>query len=220
MIRTNYAAYGAPFFRKLSDDQLQRIHAASLEILERTGAVLYDEEAVELFRKAGADISDGNRVRIPSYLVQWALDTAPKRIVLCDRNGNRVMPMEAYNVFFGPGSDCPNVIDLETGEHRQALLQDVRDGVRLCDALPNIDFIMSFCMAQDVEPGVLDRYQMREILVNSTKPSMFVTPEFDGMADVVEMARVVAGGGTRCRSCCTSRRSGCRSATCPSCCAA
>ena len=194
MIRTNYAAYGAPFFRKLSDDQLQRIHAASLEILERTGAVLYDEEAVELFRKAGADISDGNRVRIPSYLVQWALDTAPKRIVLCDRNGNRVMPMEAYNVFFGPGSDCPNVIDLETGEHRQALLQDVRDGVRLCDALPNIDFIMSFCMAQDVEPGVLDRYQMREILVNSTKPSMFVTPEFDGMADVVEMARVVAGG--------------------------
>lgn len=199
MLRTHYAAYQAPFFRKLSDDQLGRIHAASLEILERTGVELHDEEAVTLLKRAGADVSDGNRVRIPSYLVTWALNTAPKRIVLCDRSGNRVMPLEGYNVFYGPGSDCPNVIDLETGEHRPARLEDVRSGVRLCDALPNIDFVMSFCMAQDVKPEVLDRYQMREILVNSTKPSMFVTPEFDGTVDAVEMARAVAGGADALR---------------------
>lgn len=199
MIRTHEATYHAPFFRKLSDDQLRRIHAASLEILERTGARLYDQEAVDLFKKAGADIEDGNRVRIPSWLVEWGLNTAPKRIVLCDRNGNRVMPLEGYNVFYGPGSDCPNVIDLDTGERRPATLEDMRQGVRLCDALPNIDFVMSFCMAHDVEPQVLDRYQMREILANTTKPSMFVTTEFDGTVDAVEMARIVAGGADALR---------------------
>ncbi len=194
MIRVNQTALEAPTFRKLSDDQLARIHAASLEILERTGARLHDEEAVALFEKAGADVTDGNLVRIPSYLVEWALRTAPKTIALCSRDGSRAMRLEGHNVYYGPGSDCPNVIDLETGERRTARLADVRNGVRLCDALPNIDFIMSFCMAQDVPQEVSDRYQMREILLNSTKPSMFVTLSMAGARDAVDMARAVAGG--------------------------
>ncbi len=194
MIQTNYAAYGAPFFRKLSDDQIRRIHFASLEILERTGVRLYEEESLELLKKAGVQVLDGNRVRIPNHLVEWALNTAPKKITLCDRNGNRVMPMEGYNVLYGPGSDCPNVIDLDTGERRPGTLEDVRNGIRLCDALPNIDFIMSFCMAHDVNQEALDRYQMREILMNTTKPSMFVTTGFEGAVDAFEMAAIVAGG--------------------------
>jgi trimethylamine--corrinoid protein Co-methyltransferase len=200
MLQTHYATYHAPFFRKLSDDQLKRIHAASLEILERTGVRLYEQEALDLLKKAGVPAADGNLVRIPAYLVEWALRSAPKRIVLCDRNGRRVMPLEGYNVFYGPGSDCPNVIDLETGERRPGTLADVRNGVRLCDALPNIDFIMSFCMANDVDQATMDRYQMREILVNSTKPSMFVTPGFDGAVDAVEMATIVAGGAEALRN--------------------
>jgi trimethylamine--corrinoid protein Co-methyltransferase len=199
MIRVNQTALEAPIFRKLSDDQLARIHAASLEILERTGARLHDGEAVALFEKAGADVTDGNLVRIPSYLVEWALRTAPKTITLCSRDGSRAMHLEGHNVYYGPGSDCPNVIDLETGERRLARLADVRNGVRLCDALPNIDFIMSFCMAQDVPQEVSDRYQMREILLNSTKPSMFVTLSMEGARDAVEMARAVAGGADALR---------------------
>ncbi len=194
MLRTNYAAFDAPFFRKLSDDQLKRIHHASLEILERTGVRLYDEAAVELLKRAGVPVADGNRVHIPAYRVEWALNLAPKKITLCDRNGRRVMPIEGYHVFYGPGSDCPNVIDLDSGALRQATLADVVNGVRLCDALPNIDFIMSFCMAWDVDQRVMDRYQMRAMLVNSAKPSFFVTPGFEGTVDAVEMAAVVAGG--------------------------
>ncbi len=194
MVETNYTTFHAPFFRKLSDDQLRKLHAASLEILERTGVDVYEEEALALLKKAGVPIVDGNHAHIPSYLVEWAVRTAPKKITLCDRHGGRVMPMEGYNVFYGPGSDCPFVIDLETGERRPATLADVRNGVRLCDGLPNIDFIMSFCMAQDVNPATMDRHQMREILAQTTKPSMFVTTSFEGALDAVKMAAVVAGG--------------------------
>ena len=182
-----------PLFRKLSDTQLTQIHQASLEILERTGVFLHDDEALALLKKAGVPV-EGNHARIPAYLVEWALNLTPRRITLCDRDGQRVMPLEGYNVYYGPGSDCPNVLDLDSGDIRPARLSDVSDGVRLCDALPNIDFIMSFCMASDVDQSRLGRYQMREILANSTKPSIFVTTDFSETAAVVEMAAIVAGG--------------------------
>ncbi len=193
-LQSNYTSYDTPRFRKVSDDQIERLHHASLEILDRTGVVLYEPEAVELLEHKGLKVEDGNRVRIPPGLVEWALSIAPKRAVICDRNGRRVMPLERNNVFFGPGSDCPNVIDVRTGERRRGVLQDIEEASRVCDALPNIDFLMSFCIASDVDQMVSDRHQMRAMLMNSTKPILFVTTEFGGCVDVIRMAEAVAGG--------------------------
>lgn len=192
--QSNYQSIGAPRFQKLSRDQLEHIHNASLEILERTGVRLYLPEAVELLRKAGADVSEESRVRIPSHLVEWALSVAPKRVVLANRKGERVMPLERNNVFYGLGSDCPNVIDVRTGERRSGILQDIVDSARVCDALPNIDFLMSFTIASDLPQEHADLYQMQAMLSNSTKPILFVTTEFEGCVKVVEMAEIVAGG--------------------------
>lgn len=194
VLQSNYVMYLTPQFRKLSNDQLAQIHNASLEILDRTGVCLYEEEALSLLKKAGVKVEDGNRVRIPPGLVEWALSIAPKRVVLCDRNGRRVMPLERNNVFFGPGSDCPNILDHRTGERRRGTLRDIEEGIRLCDALPNIDFLMSICIASDIDQQVADRYQMRAMLMNSTKPILFVTTEFEGTVDAIRMAEVVAGG--------------------------
>jgi len=195
ILQSNYVAFNTPQFRKLSDDQLERIHNASLEILDRTGVCLYDEQALDLFRKAGVSTLEENRVHIPPGLVEWALSITPKRVVLCDRHGHRVMPLERNNVFFGPGSDCPNILDHRTGERRPGALQDIVEGIRICDALPNIDFLMSLFIASDIEnQEVADRYQMRAMLMNSTKPILFVTTEFGGCVDAVKMAEAVTGG--------------------------
>jgi trimethylamine---corrinoid protein Co-methyltransferase len=193
-LQSNYTSYDTPRFRKLSDDQVERLHHASLEILDRTGIRLYEPEALELLEKKGVHPEDGNRVRIPPGLVEWALSVAPKRAVLCDRSGRRVMPLERNNVFFGTGSDCPNVIDVRTGERRPGLLQDIVEASIVCDALENIDFLMSFCNASDLPQDTADRHQMRAMLMNSTKPILFVTTEFEGSIDVIHMAEAVAGG--------------------------
>ena len=168
--QSNFQSINAPRFQKLSHDQLARIHFASLEILERTGVRLHLPEAVELLKKAGADVSDRSRVRIPSHLVEWALNVAPKRVVLANRFGERVMPLEQNNVFYGLGSDCPNVIDIHNGDRRSGVLQDIVDAARVCDALPNIDFLMSFTIASDVPQEYADLHQMQAMLSNSTKP--------------------------------------------------
>ena len=58
--QSNFQSINAPRFQKLSQDQLERIHFASLEILERTGVRLHLPEAVELLKEAGADIIGAN----------------------------------------------------------------------------------------------------------------------------------------------------------------
>ena len=199
VLQSNYTSMDTPHFRKLSDDQVERLHHASLEILERTGVRLFDPDALELLKKKGIQVEDGNLVHIPPGLVEWALSIAPKRTVLCDRHGNRVMPLERNNVFYGPGSDCPNVIDVRTGERRRGTLQDIVDATIVCDALPNIDFLMSFCIASDLPQETSDRHQMRAMLMNSTKPILFVTTEFEGCVDVVKMAEAVTGGAEELR---------------------
>jgi len=64
--------------RNLDQDQIEVLHNASLEIMDRTGMRFFDPEALDLFKKAGAKISDENLVRIPSHLVEWARRSVPK----------------------------------------------------------------------------------------------------------------------------------------------
>ena len=189
-----------PFLRRLSDDAVADIHFATLEILERTGLRLYDEEAVALLKKAGAHVSEGNLVRIPSHLVEWAIRTAPKRIPMFDRNGHQAMALQGNNAYYGPGSDCPFILDHRSGARRQPDLSDIVDGMRLSDYLPNIDFVMSMFIPSDVPVPVSDRYQMEAMLLNTTKPIVYVTHALDGCKDAVEMAEVVAGGAEALRA--------------------
>ncbi|MCK4387824.1 MAG: trimethylamine methyltransferase family protein, partial [Dehalococcoidia bacterium] len=86
-MRANYIHYGSPQFRILSDKQIEELHFATLQILERTGVAFECQEAIDILADAGADVSDPDRVKIPSYMVEQALRTAPKMITLYTREG-------------------------------------------------------------------------------------------------------------------------------------
>lgn len=183
-----------PKLSYLSRAQQEKIHAASMEILERVGALIDDEESAALLRKAGVRQNEGGAFHIPPKLVEWALSIAPKRIVLHDRNGEPAMTLEPGRVYYGLGSDCLFILDHRTGRRRQATLQDVNEAIRLADALPNIDFLMSALLPADVPTDAANRLQMRSMIENSSKPIMFVTNDFSSCLDVVRAAEIVAGG--------------------------
>lgn len=193
-ICSNQYAINSPYGRKLSDDQCQKLYWACLEILEHTGVRMYEQEAVDLLKKAGASVTDGNRVHIPGWLVEKAFSTVPKSVTLCDRDGNRVIRAEGHRSYFGTGSDCLHILDHRTGEYRNSVLQDIVEGMTVCDALEHIDFVMCMFLPSDVPQNIMDRYQMEAMLNNTTKPIIFVTTELTGCVDAVEMAEVVAGG--------------------------
>lgn len=180
-------------FPRITDKQCQKMHAASLEILERVGVRLHLDEAVQILKKAGAAVAENNLVRIPAKLVEKALRTAPNKLDLFDRSGNLAMSLQDYCCYYGPGSDCLNIIDHRTDGRRKPLLQDVIAGVTLCDYLPNIDFVMSMLLPSDVDATIADRYQMEAMLSYTTKPVVFVSYEFEGCKDCVEMAEAVVG---------------------------
>ena len=73
--------------RSLTNEKINILHEASLEILAHIGLRFFEGEAIALFRKAGAKVTDGNLVRIPPYLVERGLQTVPKSITIYDRTG-------------------------------------------------------------------------------------------------------------------------------------
>ncbi len=140
---TNNSSEFVPL-RRLSDSQNEKLYEACLSILERTGVKIYSQEAIDLLKNAGVSNIEGNRVRIPAKLVESARSTAPNQVTLHNRNGEPVMPVGGRRSYFGTGSDCLHIIDHRTNQRRAAVLSDLKQGITVVDALPNVDFTM--CM--------------------------------------------------------------------------
>jgi|SaaInl7_200m_RNA_FD_contig_71_455747_length_1628_multi_3_in_0_out_0_1 trimethylamine---corrinoid protein Co-methyltransferase len=198
MINSKYQAQVSPGLQLLSEDQKNEIHSATLELLRRTGVDVLIPEVRDLLKKAGCWM-DGERVRIPSHLIEWAIRTAPKRVVLCDREGNPAMELEGRKGYYGTGSDTVFVIDAYTGERRFAELKDIANVAKLVDALEHIDFLMCMGIASDVTDQISDLYHFREMLHNTTKPIIYTAWSRANLEDIVEMAEAVAGGAEALR---------------------
>jgi trimethylamine--corrinoid protein Co-methyltransferase len=182
-----------PRWDRLDGPTAARLEEAALEILARTGVEIPVPEAVALLRAAGAEV-DGARVRISERLVRAALDRAPKAVTLHDRRGRPTIRLAGSAAYFGPGSDCLYVLDHTSGERRRATTTDLRGGLALADALPNMDFVMSMFLPADVDQALADRFQAAEMLARTGKPIVLVTYELAGLHDALEMAEIVAGG--------------------------
>jgi len=190
----NSIAYQTPQFSVLSESQIKDIHLAALEVLRRTGIRFHHEGAVEMLREAGAFVSDGSLVKLPARMVEDAISSVPGRVVMCDRDGEPAMYLEGTKVYFGTGSDCLNLIDPETGEHRKFTQADLINAYRLCDALPNIHFVMSVGIPSDVDAASTYDAQMALMLEHTTKPIVFVTNDKASCQRAIDMAAAVAGG--------------------------
>jgi len=190
--QTNVTSLTGPYYRGMTDDQCRIMHRKSLDVLERTGVFVNYQPALDLLKKAGC-LVENNHVRFPTHLVEWALRTAPSRITMYNRKGEPVMPMGDRISTYGTGSDCLHILDHRTDERRKAVLQDVVDGIRVADAMPHVDFIMSMFLPSDV-PVAAEVQQMEVMLTYSDKPICFVTYEFEGTPEIIEMAEIAMGG--------------------------
>ena len=179
-------------YARMGKTECHQIHLATLEVLERVGVDVHDSKAIEILAGGGARV-DGIRVRIPEFMVKEALGKVPQRLTLYDRLGNVVIRACDYNTYYGGGSDCLNILDHRTGQRREPLLPDVVDATRVIDALPELDFAMSMVLPKDVDQRIYDRYQMEVMLNHTTKPIVYVTPDFEGCKAAVEMCEAVAG---------------------------
>lgn len=192
-MRTGSPFHSARDFSILNPTQAERLHFAALDILDRTGVKVYHKDALELLRKAGARV-DGERAFIPAWMVKRALATAPSSVPISNRRGERAMLLEKGRSYYGTGSDTPGVIDLFTGERREAVKQDVANAAVICDALGNIDFVMSMGLASDVPRQNSYVHQFEAMVLNTEKPIVFTAADAADMEAIYAMASAAAGG--------------------------
>ena len=177
----------------LSDKEKKKVFHKSLYVLEKIGVEIRQDEALDLLRDAGARVED-QKVYFKPHHVREALSSAPSYIPIYDRDGGLVMELGSEENYFGPGSDNPSTIDLETGERRQSKLEDVKNFSLLVDALSNMDFLMSMALPQDVPTKLADLYQFRTMTVNNSKPFVFTSADNRNTEALFEMAMAIAGG--------------------------
>jgi trimethylamine--corrinoid protein Co-methyltransferase len=184
-----------PHLKMFDAAQCEQIHLASLEVLRRTGVRVHQQEALTLLKEAGAHVGDDSLVKIPAWLVEWAVKQAPARVGLCARGTDQVVvPLEGRQVNFGPGSDCPNYLDPRTGERRPFAKADVIDCIHLVDALPELSFVMSMGIPSDLETTNAYRHQFALMLEHTTKPAVFVCDDRADCEAIAAMAATAAGG--------------------------
>jgi len=188
-----------PRLNILTEEQIDLLHLSTLEVLRRTGVAVKEAQALDILRKGGCYV-DGERVRIPSHLVERALRCVPPRVCMCDRNGNPAMFLEDNYVYFGTGSDTPNTLDPFTGERRAAVLKDIQNVAKAIDCLDEMSFVMCSGIASDVNPQISDLYHFEAMVNNTEKPIVYTAWRLENLKAIVEMAEVVAGGEEKLRN--------------------
>lgn len=183
----------APRFGVLSDDQCQQLYLAAQECLQSVGVQVHHAAARDLLAAHGAAV-EGHLVRIPPGLVKQAVGSTPHEFTVWGRDGEHEMRVARDRVHFGPGPTCTYYVDPHTGERRKARRGDAGMTAKVCDALPNIDYIMGLSWFDDVLPELAPVYEFAEELANTSKPIVAWANSPEAFRDIHQMAVIVAGG--------------------------
>jgi len=194
-MRANYIHYSSPQFRLLSDKQIEELHFASLQIMERIGILFECQEAIDLLGEAGADVSDPARVKIPSYLVEQALNTTPKMVTFYTREGELAMVLNGQTgSHFGSLPDCPYYLDPYERQRRTCYIEDIADTARVIDALPNMEWAYLATGHQTIPGAIADKVSLLQFILNSSKTVIAEISDVSSLREMIDLCSIVAGG--------------------------
>lgn len=180
----------------LSEGELQRIHAASLALLQDPGVVCQSDRVIEVLKRGGASVDAERRVvRLSPEMVATALESAPRSFPLHGRDPEMDLLVEPGRVYYGVGGTSePFYWDYELGKPRPPTKADMVRNTQVAQALPHVDFVMALCSSRDVPMGQVFLHDYDAIFRNTTKPVVFSVLGRRHTALVLEMAAAACGG--------------------------
>ena len=183
-----------------TEDELYDIHLATLEVLEKTGLSIDTDEALDLFDGYGAQVDRARKiVRMPPYMVEDAIRSAPSKILLAGRDPKHDKVLEAGRVHFTNFSEGIEVVDPYTGERRTPVKADLANAAKVVDYLDSIDVCEKAVGSSDVPKRVLPLHNAEAMLTNTTKHCCVGPGSGFLLGKLVEMAGIIAGGKTKLR---------------------
>ncbi len=179
----------------LTINDYKDIHLATLQVLEKTGVFVEDQHAREVFGSCGARVDEkSNIVRLPSSMVEDAIQSAPARVMLAGLKPEYDIIVEdgmTACLNFGGGI---NVVDPNTGVVRPSTKADLAASARLCDTLTEVSVYSRAVYPLDQPPEVLHLHTAEACFRNTSKHSIH-GPESEWEAEkIIEMVTAAVGG--------------------------
>jgi trimethylamine--corrinoid protein Co-methyltransferase len=180
----------------LSQEDVRRIHTATLDIIESVGVKFPSPKALDIWEANGASVNRKTEiVKIPGQTIEEAIKKAPPVYTLAARNPDQDLPLDGNHVYLGTDGCGVEVIDLWNGERRRSCLKDVEEIARVADYLDELAFHWVPVSAQDCPPQSRGLYELLAIWGNSTKHAQTESIYHEKEARrSVEMAALIAGG--------------------------
>ena len=198
--QAGYIRRNMKLYEPYSDDQLEMIEHNAETVLQETGIDFYeDEEAVQMWKDAGADVQASPtearrfRVRFPRGLVRSLIRTAPREYVQHARNPANSVVIGGNNMVFAPVYGPPFIRNLDEGR-RYATIEDFRNFAKLVYMLPSLHHAGgTLCEPVDIPVAKRHLDMIYSHIKYSDKPFMASVTSGERSADSVAMAEMLFG---------------------------
>ena len=181
------------FAELLTQEQIEKIHEASLEILQETGMKVRYEPARELFANHGCSV-DGERVKFPREIVEKYRKMAPPSFTFHARDPKFEKTIPRDSPVIVTASSAPDIIDPVTGKERRAESADIARIAHLINELPGYDMFSISTLADDAPKDQFTISRLYPALKYCLKPIRATTTDHKDTLTMMEMAYIVAGG--------------------------
>lgn len=176
-----------------SDQAMDQIHGATLEVLQHEGIRTECELAKEIYSSGGCEVTNDGKVRIPPRIVESAIDSAPSSVLLAARDPENDLVLEGKRVHFCNFSKGVEVVDAESRESRPSCLDDHRKIAVLVDYLEQYDLLDVAVEARDVPAEIANLASYEAMVSHTTKHTSQSAHSKREAEKLIEMAVAVAG---------------------------
>ncbi|MEM7302741.1 MAG: trimethylamine methyltransferase family protein [Pseudomonadota bacterium] len=182
-----------PLVEPLSEEQIEKIDAASMDILEDVGVIFRDDQAIADWKSVGADVRDGDRVHLDRGLVKELIATIPASFTYHARNPVNNLPFGNDHAIFVPMTGAPYLRDRED-VRRGPTLDDLADFHRLSHMLPAIHS-SAHHIVEPMDHVVAHRHLRitYSSMKHSDKTFMGMTTSPKNAEDVLDMCAILFG---------------------------
>ena len=182
------------YLEVLSHEEILRIDYESRKILEEVGVKVLHKECLDLLIGLGCSVGkESNIVKMPSDLIQKAIDSSPESFKLYGRDPENFIELGGDIVNFGPGGFAVFAEDLDSGRRRRALRKDLIEHLKVSDALQGCEFNHVNVMPSDIPDEISDLEMWADSLIYQTKPIMNENYSSRSVDLLVEMGSIIRG---------------------------
>jgi trimethylamine--corrinoid protein Co-methyltransferase len=179
--------------QELTTAQMTRIHQASMALLQTTGIVINEEEALSIFKQHGYKV-EGKTVFPTEAQIRKALSTVPSKFTIKARNPQKNVTIGEDSYAFLPGYGAPFIMTSE-GVQREATMEDYDSFCKLIHTSKYLD-MNGWMMVEpfDMPPETVHMDMMLSNMLLCDKPFMGSPVSRQGAMDGIEMAGILWGG--------------------------